>query len=111
MKCSWCGSKVGSEHRKDGSWVRGENTGQGYFQCPQCNKSSIHRYEMNPIILLPLFVVGAVSSAIPYAVAFLLVEIYDFSYGIAFGAGVVVFLTLIVSLWLYSFQPLHVKVR
>ena len=109
MKCPWCDSKIGPEHRKEDSWVRGDKTGQGFYQCPQCDKSLVHRYEVSPLIVLPLFVVGAMSLGIPFGVAFFLGSVSDLSYELAFGVGTIVFVSLIVALWSYSFQPLDVK--
>ena len=109
MKCPWCGSKIGSEHRKNDPWVRGDNTGQGFYQCPRCDNSLVHRYEVSPLIVLPLFVVGAMSLGIPFGVAIFLGSVSGLSYELAFGVGTIIFVSLIVSLWFYSFQPLDVK--
>jgi endogenous inhibitor of DNA gyrase (YacG/DUF329 family) len=109
MKCPWCGSKIGSEHQKKKPWVRGDKTGQGFYQCPRCDKSSVHRYEANPLIIFPLFVVGAMSIALPFGATFFFSSVLGLGYDLSIAAGVVLFVSLIVALWFYSFQPLEVK--
>jgi hypothetical protein len=49
------------------------------------------------------------SLGIPFGVAFFLGNVSDLSYELAFGVGTIIFVSLIVALWSYSFQPLDVK--
>ena len=109
MKCPWCGSKVGSEHQKNEPWVRGDKTGRGFYQCPRCDKSLIHRYEASPLVILPLFVAGAMSAAIPIGVAIFFTSVLGFGYELSIAVGAVIFVSLIVALWFHSFQPVDVK--
>ena len=111
MKCPWCGSKIGSEHQTNKPWVRGDRTGRGFYQCPRCDKSLIYRYEASPLVILPLVVVGAMSAAIPIGVAIFFVSVLGLGYELSIAVGVVIFVSLIVALWRYSFQPLDVKAQ
>lgn len=109
MKCPWCGSIIGSEHQKKKPWARGDKTGQGFYQCPRCDKSLVHRYEISPLIILPLFVAGVMSAAFPFGAAFFFSSVLGIGDDLSIAAGVVFFVSLTVALWFYSFQPLEVK--
>ena len=54
---------------------------------------------------------GAMSAAIPIGVAIFFVSVLGLGYELSIAVGVVIFVSLIVALWRYSFQPLDVKAQ
>ena len=49
------------------------------------------------------------SAALPFGAAFFFSSVLGLGYDLSIAAGVVLFVSLIVALWFYSFQPLEVK--
>lgn len=109
MKCPWCGTKIESEHQIKERWVRGSKSGQGFYRCPRCAKSLVHRYEINLSVIVALFLVGAASTFIPIVVEVIFKSVFGFGEDLSGVAGLAFCASLIGALWYFSFQPVDVK--
>lgn len=109
MKCPLCETKIESEHYKNDRWARVDKNGEGFYLCPGCNKSLVHRYVISPSFLLFLIAAGALSAALPFVVASFLNDVLGFGEAASDFLGIACYALLIGALCLYIFRPVEVE--
>ena len=97
MKCPSCKTKIGSTDYKDDPWAKVDKNGEGYYLCPSCGKSLVHRWVIGPSFIIFLIAAGVLSEALAFVLAMLVNTVLalpetasDFvtylSYAMVFGA-------------------------
>lgn len=72
MKCPSCKTKVGTADYRNDPWAKVDKHGDGYYLCPACGKSLVHRWVVGPSLLLFIIVAGPLFAAMAFGVASLI---------------------------------------
>ncbi len=110
MKCTWCKTRLADQDRREGRWTYGDQkSGVGFFVCTRCDKALVHRYKINWVLPLALFLAGALSPGVFGGVILLLYELTELGEATSFLIAAAVSFALIAVLWFLSFQAVEVR--
>lgn len=108
MKCPSCKTKVSAADYRNDPWAKVDNNGDGYYLCPSCGKSLVHRWAFGLSFLLFIMVVGALFEALAFGVALFINSTLGLGESASEFVRFACYALVIAAVCLYLIQPVEV---